>query len=168
MATIEFSDLQIEAIRLAREIKAFADKNRYKPNDVAIEEFKKQFGDDGRLVYRSASGDLYAAGSPGGPAIGLYLDNSEWVKALAEKYADSFKAKVESVRLKFVKAGIICEQEMWYTQCFMTESRIRMVGLYLVSAAFLAEEMSLAPNLATRVFPSPTLGVGYAEAIAIG
>lgn len=139
-----FTPLQLEAFHLAREIITFVKENRYKEDGKALAGYRQQFGDDARLQWQDRAGKLLSGHSV--PSVGLYLDNSAWVRSLATKYTDAFAERVEAVRLAFVALDSLSPDEKWYTQCFMTEFRIRMVASYLVASAFKVEGIRLSPR----------------------
>jgi hypothetical protein len=140
------SPLQEELIILSREIIAFANENKYKPNMEAIANFRKQYGEDARLVYVS---NLLEEGGPSvnGPEYAIYLDNSTWVKELAEKYKERFAARVEDARLKLVELKVVPPDESFYTKFFMSEIKIRGIASYLLSSAFQLDGISVNPTL---------------------
>jgi hypothetical protein len=144
---------------LAREIVAFANENKYKPNMEAIARYREEHGEDARLVYVSGLiRDPSATGSTNGPEYSIYLDNSRWVEELAKKYKELFAERVEGVRLKLVELNVLSPDESWYTKFFMSEMRIRMVSSYLLTSAFAAEGIPMNPAArAYTEFPSAGL-----------
>ena len=153
------SPLQVECLVLAREIMSFANENKYKPNREAIARYREQHGEDARLVYVSGLiRDPSATGSVDGPEYAIYLDNSTWIKELAEKYKEKFAERVEAARIKLVELNVVHPDESWYAKFFMSEMRIRMVASYLLSAAFMAEGIPINPTARTYTeFPSAGL-----------
>lgn len=145
MHTGLFSELQMEAFTLAREIIAFVKANPYRVDRKTVQKYERQYGEAAGLVYRDPAGRILA--SIESPRVGVFIDNAAHFESLRKNYTEQFAERVEAIRLKLVAAKVVFDLEKWYTQFYMTEIRMRQVAAYLVVAAFLLDGIELAPNV---------------------